>query len=796
MFHGRMRRGRKWAVAATSLLLVTAACTGDDDTSTTTTTAAPATSAAPGTSAEPTTSPAAPGFIIGYLRPPAGVLAQLTAGQELALRLAVDDINAAGGIRGTMVGSVAVSEPLDGNLQTAVDQLVDAGANVILGPAGSTSALALIPLLEPDKQVACSASATSPLLTETDTDGWFFRTALSDSFTVGLAADRVAAARDAAGGDEDFRVGILARSDDYGIGVGNGLGNALIARGIEVDIINYDPHRVIFTSEAQQLAEADDDLIVVVSYGESPRQIDALVTAGVPADRIAGLDSFLEPRLGQQSFPDNPAMIDGVRVFAATGDRAFIQRMVAADSTVSPLFGAQAYDCAITVALAATAAGTTTADGYRAQLPEVTNGDRVCSTYADCVAKVTAGEDIAYSGATGEIRFDENGDPSHARYTTLQFQDGGQLNVIDTQDLSITELRQQEALAAALFTTRLQQALKALGFYDGPIDGIPSDELTAAIADLQSSLGLPVTGVYDAETDAALRERLGTASLALSQSTATLQAMLAQYGFYDGPIDGVYGPETIAAVRAFQAALGVPQTGIIDVATLTAAFNRGITIGTPPTPPDTTAPQTTPAPATSPPAAQTTTTVAPTAPPTAAPTQPPTAAPTPAPTTASPATEPPTTEASTTTTSVPQCPTTPPAGSLLEVLVNDGRFGKFLQLLCLGGFNTGDFSNPPYTVFAPIDDALPQQAFDALKNDPQLATKLASHILEGSYSTSQLVPADYFPLSGAKLTVTAGPPLSIGPAVGGTAEILEPELPAGTNGVVHPISAVLNPPLP
>ena len=109
----------------------------------------------------------------------------------------------------------------------------------------------------------------------------------------------------------------------------------------------------------------------------------------------------------------------------------------------------------------------------------------------------------------------------------------------------------------------------------GPIDGQPSDALTASIAALQQQLGLPATGVYDAETDAALRQKLGTAGTAVNEATASLQRALRDLGYYDGPIDGTYSAATVAGVRAFQASIGVPQTGIVDAATLRAIFDAG-----------------------------------------------------------------------------------------------------------------------------------------------------------------------------------------------------------------------------
>lgn len=60
-----------------------------------------------------------------------------------------------------------------------------------------------------------------------------------------------------------------------------------------------------------------------------------------------------------------------------------------------------------------------------------------------------------------------------------------------------------------------------------------------------------------------------------TSEVAWLQGVLASAGYDPGPIDGVYGPRTAAAVAAWQAANGLPATGIFDDAS--AARIHGVT---------------------------------------------------------------------------------------------------------------------------------------------------------------------------------------------------------------------------
>jgi len=57
-------------------------------------------------------------------------------------------------------------------------------------------------------------------------------------------------------------------------------------------------------------------------------------------------------------------------------------------------------------------------------------------------------------------------------------------------------------------TTAVQQTLTLLGLWDGPVDGVWTDELTAAVKELQKQLGVDPTGEIDTETVEAFEEAL------------------------------------------------------------------------------------------------------------------------------------------------------------------------------------------------------------------------------------------------------------------------------------------------
>jgi hypothetical protein len=58
-----------------------------------------------------------------------------------------------------------------------------------------------------------------------------------------------------------------------------------------------------------------------------------------------------------------------------------------------------------------------------------------------------------------------------------------------------------------------------------------------------------------------------------SASVKKLQQELGQLNYYEGPVDGVMGPQTVAAIQDLQRQAGLPQTGTMNAATQKALDN-------------------------------------------------------------------------------------------------------------------------------------------------------------------------------------------------------------------------------
>ena len=126
-------------------------------------------------------------------------------------------------------------------------------------------------------------------------------------------------------GEPPQRVVVVGRDDTYGAELAGALTAELAARGAETVVVSYPSRRVELSAEGAEVAAANGDVVVAITAAEAPRLLAAMIDAGVPANRIVGLDGMYVPRIAEQTFPDDPARLDGLTVIASTGDRAFEQ---------------------------------------------------------------------------------------------------------------------------------------------------------------------------------------------------------------------------------------------------------------------------------------------------------------------------------------------------------------------------------------------------------------------------------------------------------------------------------------
>jgi branched-chain amino acid transport system substrate-binding protein len=398
------------ALIATAVII--AGCSGDDE-------ASPGTDAVPETTEATTETTEATldgeGLEIGLLAPSPGLLAGLFQGQERGSAFAAADVDDAGGV---LEGPLTITsypaepgaEPTE-NVQAALG----GGAQALIGPAGSDAAEAVRDEVASSGSIACSASATLPRVTRDQESIALFRTALPDDVTTTYLTSAVTERRDAAAPGAAWKVAVVGRSDEYGLSISNGLAVTLAAAGMEPTVIGYHPRRVNFAGTAEQVAAAAPDFTVLVTYEEGFNLLSSLVQEGLDPAAMVGLDAFFAPRAAELATPGGDVTaVDGFTLLGSMGNKAFLDRLIQDDDNAQVSFAPQAYDCAITLALATAAVDSGGSETIADAVRDVTAGGVTCTTYADCLDKLNAGEDIDYDGVSGQLAIDENGDPTFA----------------------------------------------------------------------------------------------------------------------------------------------------------------------------------------------------------------------------------------------------------------------------------------------------------------------------------------------------------------------------------------------
>src|SRR5215217_8731175 len=385
---------------------------------------------------------------IGILFPFTGDLSDFGEPFRQAAELAVNEINAAGGVLGQPM------ELVQGDSATSPQQAVEEarclieleGVSAIVGPAGSGETLPVAESVTgPAGVLEVTMSATSPALTIAKDNDFLFRTVISDAAQGVVMAD---VAQEQGYGSAC----VLYVNNAYGQGLNDAFADRFTAQGGTITAqVPVEQEQASYASELAQCTEGDPDVMIAVAYPESGRVfLRELIEGGnapslIFSDGLQAPDMFAE--LGWNVFEGSYGTAagapetDAAEVFNQAWQEAY------GDMPAVPYLR-EINDAIYLIALAAEKAGSNDSTAIRDALRDVANEPGTVvgpgqAGWQAAVKAIAAGEDVNYEGAAGSVDLDENGDVSKGAILIWQIKG----EAIEDTDQRSVDLTAEEAAA-------------------------------------------------------------------------------------------------------------------------------------------------------------------------------------------------------------------------------------------------------------------------------------------------------------------------------------------------------------
>lgn len=422
------------AVVATASALVLAGCGGEDDSE-------PTSSESPAASDSPTEdAPATEGdgtLTFGSLLPQTGSLAYLGPPEFAGVDLAVNDINAAGGVLGAPVEHVRgdSGDTDSGIAPSETDKLLDAKSDVIVGAASSGVSLTVIDKIMSAGSVMFSPANTSTSFDEGDYAGedLYFRTAPSDILQGAVMANLLVQ-------DGRKNVAILARQDAYGETLASEVTKNLESQGSAVagDTVFYGEKAQSYDTQVQEVAGSGADALLLIGFEETAAIVPQLIAAGAgPKDLPTYfVDGNTADYSNDSTTPLPGGALQGTKGTIPGAETAgdFRERL----ATVNPdltdyAYAGESYDAVVVSSLAAIAAQSDAGEAIASQIVDVTTGGEKCDSFEACAALLEEdpATDIDYDGVSGPIELGETGSPTAASIGIYEYDAKNKIAPVD-----------------------------------------------------------------------------------------------------------------------------------------------------------------------------------------------------------------------------------------------------------------------------------------------------------------------------------------------------------------------------
>ncbi len=351
-------------------------------------------------------------FLVGALNPLTGVGGPYGPGMLAAIKIAAEEVNAAGGILGNQV--VVISEDTQTDPEAAVraaKKLIEVNkVPAILGTWSSGVSMAVVPLTTRAGIIEMNTSGAPELSKIGKETGLVFRTQASNTL-FGVVFARIAQ-------KEGYKkAATMAFNNPSGIGNTEEFAkNFTAAGGTLTGKVVYEPNQASYRSELEKVLATKPEVIVMGSYIKDTTIIlKEWYQLNEPMKFIAPAWA-VNPKLIETLGPEIPEGIIAVDAVPNSSSKTFAgfaeryKKETGVEVTKNP-YAPMVYDQMIVLALAAEAAKSTDPKVIAAKVRDVSGppGEMVFS-YAEGVAALKAGKNIDFDGASSAIDFDESGD--------------------------------------------------------------------------------------------------------------------------------------------------------------------------------------------------------------------------------------------------------------------------------------------------------------------------------------------------------------------------------------------------
>jgi ABC-type branched-subunit amino acid transport system substrate-binding protein len=366
---------------------------------------------------------ARPALRIGSLLSLTGGLDDFGPGNTKGAQLAVEQINAAGGVLGQQVQLFSEDDQTDATAAAgAATKLITTNrVNAIVGAQFSGGTIASLTIAKSSGVPLVSPSATSPALSDLSlTGGWFFRTTPNDNLQGVVAADYLYK-------NLSLRyVNIMARNDAYGNGLAGVVNTRFTALGGTVNRTEIVPLALAdYSSNLQTVFASNPQAVYFIAFTDEGLTIMKQWQQGLSAnpgwDRKWVFAEGLKSQLLMDQLRDPSVGVDVTKIQGTNPVTGFGSVYASFESQYKARFFGQtpvlytdnAYDAAYVIALAAQKAGAVDGASIKAQIPSVATPPGTVikpGEWSKAMTELAAGRDIDWEGAAGSENFDANGD--------------------------------------------------------------------------------------------------------------------------------------------------------------------------------------------------------------------------------------------------------------------------------------------------------------------------------------------------------------------------------------------------